>query len=90
MIPKPAQFANISHFYVCRLLIVLALFGLMVAPSRAAAPFDVDNYSYAADSYRDTIAKLGKTLKKTLPELQQELEAANAQDNNRNAAQVVE
>ena len=90
MIPKPARLANISHFYICRLLIVLALFGLMVVPSRAAAPFDVDNYSYAADSYRDTIAKLGKTLKKTLPELQQELEAANAQGNNRNAAQVVE
>lgn len=86
-----ARFTNISHFlYVYRLLIVLALVGLMAAPVRAAAPFVIDNYAYAADNYRDTIAKIGKTLKKTAPELQQELDAAVAQGNNRTAAQVVE
>ncbi|HTN98259.1 MAG TPA: alpha-2-macroglobulin, partial [Nordella sp.] len=86
-----ARITNISHFiYVYRLLIALALVGLMVAPVRAAAPFVIDNYAYAADSYRDTIAKIGKTLKKTAPELQQELDAALDQGNNRTAAQVVE
>src|SRR5437868_8085729 len=85
-----ARLTNISHFYIHRLLIVLALVGLMVAPVRAAAPFVIDNYAYAADSYRDTIAKIGKTLKKTAPELQQELDAAVEQGNNRTAAQVVE
>ncbi|WP_119390428.1 alpha-2-macroglobulin [Taklimakanibacter lacteus] len=89
MIPK-AQFTNVTQFHISRLLIILALFGLMVAPARAATPFSVDTYSYAADSYRETIAKIAKTLKKTLPELQQELEAANTQGNNRNAAVVVE
>ncbi|MGE0149804.1 MAG: alpha-2-macroglobulin [Parvibaculaceae bacterium] len=69
---------------------VLVLFGVMIAPTRAAAFFSVDTYSYAADSYRETIAKIGKTLKKTLPELQQELDAAIAQGNDRNAAVAVE
>ncbi|MGE0238343.1 MAG: alpha-2-macroglobulin [Parvibaculaceae bacterium] len=89
MIPRTALVANI-HRQIFRLMMVLALFGLMTAPSRAAAPFFVDTYAYAADSYKDTIAKLGKTLKKTLPELQQELDAATAQGNNRTAAVVVE
>ena len=89
MIPVTARYIGISH-HIFRLLIALALFGLMVAPSRAATPFAVDNYTYAADSYRDAIAKIGKTLKKTLPELQQELDAATAQGNSRNAAVVVE
>jgi alpha-2-macroglobulin len=89
MIPK-AHFTNVTHFYVSRLLIILALFGLMVAPARAAVSFSVDNYSYAADSYRETIAKIGKTLKKTQAELQQELDSALAQGNNRNAAVVIE
>ena len=61
MIPKSARYASIGH-QIFRSLIVLALFGLMVASARAAAPFAVDNYTYAADNYRDTIAngiKLG-------------------------------
>ena len=89
MIPATARSISISE-YVFRLLIALALLGLMAAPGRAASPFNVDNYSYAADSYRDTITKIGKTLKKTLPELQQELAAATEAGNNRNAAVVVE
>ena len=89
MIPRTTLAASINH-QIFRLLMVVALFGLMVAPSRAQAFFPVDNYAYAADSYRDAIAKIGKTLKKTLPELQQDLDAAVAQGNNRNAAVVVE
>jgi tetratricopeptide (TPR) repeat protein len=57
---------------------------------RAAAPFVVDNYSYAADNYRETIAKIAKTIKKTEADLQLELTAAVEQGNNRTAAQVVE
>ncbi|MGE3873052.1 MAG: MG2 domain-containing protein [Parvibaculaceae bacterium] len=86
---QTALVTSIDH-HILRLLMVLTLLGLMVAPGRAAAPFSVDNYAYAADNYRDTIAKIGKTLKKTLPDLQQELDTATAQGNNRNAAQVVE
>jgi len=89
MNPVAARSIGFSH-HIFRLLTALVLFGLLVAPARAAAPFPVDNYAYAADNYRDTIAKIGKTLKKTLPELQQELDAATAQGNNRNAAVVVE
>lgn len=88
---KTVRSAIISHYLqVLQVLLAVALFGLMAAPSRAASPFSVDTYSYAADSYRDTIAKIGKTLKKTQAELQQELDAATAQDNNRNAAVVME
>ena len=89
MTSKSARYVGIGH-QIFRSLIVLVLFGLMVASARAAAPFPVDSYTYAADNYRDTIAKIGKTLKKTLPELEQELDTANAQGNNRAAAQVVE
>jgi alpha-2-macroglobulin len=89
MIPRTTLAASINH-QIFRLLMVVALFGLMAAPSRAQAFFPIDNYAYAADSYRDAIAKIGKTLKKTLPELQQDLDAATAQGNNRNAAVVVE
>ncbi len=90
MNPKAALTTNVSRFLLVRWLIVLALFGLMAQPAPAAAPFFVDSYSYAADSYKDVIAKIGKTLKKTLPELQQELDAAIDQGNDRNAAVVVE
>jgi uncharacterized protein YfaS (alpha-2-macroglobulin family) len=89
MIAQPARFTGIGQ-QVFGLLMALALLGLMVAPARAAAPFPIDNYAFAADSYKDTIAKIGKTLKKTFPEVQQELDAAITQGNNRNAAQVVE
>lgn len=89
MILKPAHTAAINH-YLTQLLMVLVVFGLMAAPSRAAQPFSVDAYSYAADSYKETIVKIGKTLKKTLPDLQKELDEAVAQNNNRNAAVVVE
>jgi uncharacterized protein YfaS (alpha-2-macroglobulin family) len=81
---------TISSPYLIRLLIALALFGLMTAQGRAASPFSVDTYSYAADSYRETITKIGKTLKKSADDLQKELDAAVEQGNNRNAAQVVE
>jgi hypothetical protein len=91
MIRMSARTTTISHFiYIYRLLIALALVGLMAAPVRAAAPFVVDNYSYAADNYRETIAKIAKTLKKTEADLQVELTAAVEQGNNRTAAQVVE
>ncbi len=89
MIPKTARYVGFGQ-QIFRSLVVLAMLGVMVASARAAAPFAVDNYSYAADNYVDAIAKIGKTLKKTLPGLEQELDAALSQGNNRAAAQVVE
>ncbi len=89
MSPATAHLTVVRH-HIFRLLIALAVLGFMVAQGRAAAPFAVDTYGYAADSYREAIAKIGKTLKKTQPELQQELDAALGQGNSRNAAVVVE
>jgi uncharacterized protein YfaS (alpha-2-macroglobulin family) len=72
-------------------MIVLALFGWSASlPARAAPLFQVDSYSYAANSYKDSIARLAKTMKKGKPQVQQELQAAVAADNARNTAVAVE
>ncbi|MDZ5448005.1 alpha-2-macroglobulin [Labrys sp. ZIDIC5] len=72
-------------------VLMLALLGWVAAgPVQAAPLFQADSYSYAADSYKDSIAKLAKTMKKSAPQLQEELKAAISSDNARNTAVVVE
>ena len=86
---------DVARFLV-QIWLALALFGLALSPvltaerAWAAPPFQVDSYTYAADSYKDSITKLAKSLKKTPPQLQQELTVAIAAGNDRNTAVVVE
>ncbi|CAM5769072.1 alpha-2-macroglobulin [Labrys miyagiensis] len=90
MLGEPARINGVVR-YLVQLMIVLALLGWQAnLPAAAAPPFQADSYSYAADSYKDSIARLAKTLKKGLPQVQQELQAAEAADNARNTAVVVE
>ncbi|WP_413993081.1 MG2 domain-containing protein [Labrys okinawensis] len=90
MLGETARINGAVRYFV-QLMIVLALLGWQTAiPAHAAPPFQAESYSYAADNYKDTLAKLAKTMKKGLPQVQQELQAAEQADNARNTAVAVE
>ncbi|MDQ0394167.1 alpha-2-macroglobulin family protein [Labrys monachus] len=90
MIDAKSGFSRAIH-RLASLWLALVLLGFAASLPAAAGPlFQADSYSYAADSYKDTIAKLAKTVKKTPVQIQQDLAAATAAGNARNTAVVVE
>lgn len=73
-------------------LLLTAVLSLVftTAPSQAAKPFPVDQFSWYLSDYDSELARIARELKRTDPEIQADITAALAASNNRLAAASLE